>query len=366
MKKIISIFLILTLVLSLLAGCANKVDEDVTPTPPSEPTPTLEPTPEPGPIPTEVHIESAEYGDIALTVPAGIAVEIAEPGVKSLGALTKDYYGDFSISSRDMVTQQKAHIHADGVNMVVGYTDYSNEIYKTFSNAKYYQRALTLEEIAYGGEDGYCFVTGTLMLAFPATTQYAARMISIYPDEMPENNGSSDLDEWLYLLELPWVAEILASLQFTGEQQNEAKWETELVDVKTFSLTPVDGWEVQELTSQICLLKKEGASDWFTSNDGAAQISIWSWSLSSAVEALQVQLESQFTPLEQLDNIFINGREFFLLKAISEDSSITGYVLITSWAETFEPDVDGYVMFELQYSFDLDAAMMQLENITIK
>ncbi|MDL2234389.1 hypothetical protein LJC63_12550, partial [Ruminococcaceae bacterium OttesenSCG-928-L11] len=227
------------------------------------------------------------------------------------------------------------------------------------------QRDQTLQEINHGGEDGYCYVYGTLVLAFPATTQHASRRVAIYPDEMPEDNTGSDLDEWLYLLELPWVAEILDSLSFTGETKEEDKWETQPFEVHHYALTPVDGWEVQSLSGQVCTLKKEGVSDWFTSNEGSAEIFIWPWEIDTAAEELEERLESQVTNYEQKENITINGREYFQLQA-DENSSITGYVLITSMGETFDPDADGYIRIEVRYTFDLDEAMPQLENITIK
>ncbi|MDL2235954.1 hypothetical protein LJC07_07425 [Christensenellaceae bacterium OttesenSCG-928-L17] len=366
MKKTISIVLVFILVVSMLAGCGSKPEPQETDAPSNTPTALIDPiAPE---EPLEISIENESFGGIHLTVEPGrgVAAEVAGQDENSLGALGEEYYGDMSLSTEDMVMYQKAHLHADGVNMVVGYTDYSNDIFKTYENAKYIFRNLTLQEIEYGGMEGYCYVSGTLLLVFPATTQYAARIIALYPDEMPEDNVPSDLDEWLYLLETQWVAEVLDTLEFTGEIQSEAKWSTEPVEVKTFSLTPVDGWEVQSLSSQVCMLKKEGASDWFTSNEGAAQMHIWSWSLSSAAEELEEQLENQLDPLEQLENIVINGREYFLLKAIDENPTMTGYVLITSWGETFAPEEDGYVSIELQYTFDLEAAMPQLENITIK
>ena len=308
---------------------------------------------------TTILITDEVYGDISISYPndnAGIAVTLAE-GADTLDVLNEE------IDVEYLMTYQKAHIKGEGYNILIGYKDYTVDSTKTYDATYYTRRRFDVERnISYDSVDGYIYIDDICMYIFPAATQYGARVVAIYPDEMI---SSSFLEDWEFLMEIPELKDILNSLEFSG-MKDEVRWETETKDTPYFTVTPTDGWEFfGEWGISSLRLKKENMSDWSTSNNGAAEIRIDSWGLQTPQEWID---DAVNTPVDrgqsQGENILINGREFLVVEYSSQ--VLESYELVTTTGTEFDPESDDLIVITVYYIYDIEDVMSMLENIVIK
>ena len=347
-------------------GSAQEQPKDGNAASQADNAPAPAPAPEPEPKGETVSITSGDYGDIVFTAPVGAAVDVAGQGTESLEVLTKESYDKDFFRMPDTVQYQKAHVKVDDVNMVFGYTDFSNELMKSFESFRYYHKGRGLEDVSYGGLDGFICVEGALLMFFPAITQYAARTIAVYPDIQPEKHTRTALGEWSKLLELPWVADLLGSMKFEGATLNEPRWETQPVDNSVYKLTPVDGWEVTRTQRDNCELRKEGTSDWSVATENSAEIRIYVWSLNTPTAQVETIIKNSFNKeAKQEGNMTINGREYMVVHMPKEKTNNTTYWLVTS-SGAYNVNEKGALYIEVVYTDDLDAVMKQLEAIEFK
>ncbi|MCL2463299.1 MAG: hypothetical protein FWF44_11580 [Defluviitaleaceae bacterium] len=361
MKKALAILLILTLSVSILAGCGGKA-EDPTPTPTSTPTATPTPTPD-GPKTETVTLLSPDYGDISFSYidDGSLTVTAAcDPDEVCLDVLGEDVF-DETLYYPGTVQYQRAHIKGDGFHIVIGYTDYRENSYRTFSmymNSGFWNDP---EESIYGGVKGYSLLNKIYFLTFPATTQFASRIIAIYPDSVSDEEKVEDKCE--ELLGLPAVRAILDSLKFSGEFKNEPRFETQPIDDKFFAISPTDGWEITYYSDGFnsYTLRKEGVGNGRFGRS-YAELHIEKWGLSSPKEELDDKLDGDFyDEAVRLDDITINGQKFFVI----QDASWS-YIWLYTSIGAFDENKSGYIEIKISYVDDIEAAMSLLQTVTIK
>lgn len=345
MKKVLTVILVGVLGLSMLAGCQGKKD----------------------PNSTTITIESSEYGDIGFSyVDDGtLKVTVADENTKSLAVLGDTVF-DETLSFPGTVQLQKACIEGDGFVMVIGYTDYLSDRYNGYKTYDMYKDSSFWHDpvdVTYGGLKGYQLLDGICFLTFPSITQYAVRIIAIYPESVQSSEKVEDRS--LELLELPAVRDILESLTFTGSHVDEPRFETMPVEDDFFSLTPVDGWQVSFSSNgfnSYTLYKAGVGNGSFGSRD--AILHVEKWSLNSVrKEVDSILTSSTFSDAVQLDNIVINDREYLVV----QDSGWSYIWLFTSLGtEPLDENAAGYIEIKLSYVDDLAPAMPVLQTITVK
>ena len=339
MKKSIMLLFVLILSISMLTGCGEQDDGMKT-----------------------VKITSEDFGDISfgyIEKDESIAVTVAEEG-SNLDVLKE--YNDKILPSNTM-DYQKAHIKGEDFNILIGYIDWSKSNMKTYSAMKFFRRLSKAGEIELGDLGGFSHASDVFLLTFPATTQYGARIIALYPHEKPEKSLSG-VKDWEYMLEIPKVKEILDTIKFSGEKKDEPKYETEPITMNNYTVTPTDGWEIYSDWVTSVKLKKEGVADLAGSKGGAGEISI-NTSRVTPQEQLDKRLSSTTSKgQKQIDNIQIGDREFLVIK--DEKPINDTYILITSTGPEFNPEADSHIEITISYLNDLAPAMNLLENITIK
>jgi len=371
MKKSIAILLALIMCISILAACGK---EEAPPAPTPEPEAASESTPEPTPEPVEdgmttVTITSAEFGDIVFSYPddGSLIVEVAGPDVESLEVVDDDDLEelfDVPIYSYDLVQYQQAHIVGDGFNIIIGYTDYSDNAFgwRTFGMYSRYMR-IGGDYTSLGGLEGAINLFGVVTMTFPSIDQFVGRTIMVFPDS-PGAEDEDTEERNAELLERPDVKAILDSIEFPGEMKNEPRLETEPLDDKYFSINPVDGWEfiAHSLVFNSFELVKQGVgSSYF--NEGEAEVNIRQFGLSSVGKEVDSLLDHNlFTDVEQLDNLTINGQEFIVLQSAGWEK----FWLFTSiGAGPLDEDQDGYIAIYVHYLDDLDVAMPLINTVRI-
>ena len=380
MKRTIALVLAIMLGLTFLAGCgggdnggggSNSPTPAPTsaptsaPTPASTPAPTSAPTPAPPPEPkgpemVTVTIENADYGDISFSYldDGSFTVETAGPGSESLKEL-EDAYKEAMGTFITATGLTKAHLAGDGFHIVFGYIDYTSGNSKTFSS---FNKSRECEDVELGSYKGFMdYYNKCFYLAFPATTQYAGRGVIIYPENLAAMDGKR-LSGWAELLDLPGVAAVLETLEFSGTLKQEERWETLPVENDYIAFAPVEGWEFSEISPSSYTLINEGLPG----------------SASHVSPTVRINTSSNKTPMNEFDetlnvtnsgkaekigDVTINGRRYLAAK----DETINVVYLITS-SGSYDLNENGFVKILVRYTVDHDLgpAMPLLETITFK
>ncbi|MCL2807952.1 MAG: hypothetical protein FWD27_07360 [Coriobacteriia bacterium] len=347
MKKAAAVLLIIVLSTSLLLGssCANEGSE-------SQSNAQFE----------TVTIANNTFGDISFRhVSNGsltVTVELAE--YATLGVLGNSVFNQ-SLQHPAMVDYEKVHIAGDGFNMVIGYTDFRGSGYETYNMFRNYGFWDDAQEVTYGGLEGFSFLHEICFLAFPATTQFGARIIALYPDALEDTELLEEKSQ--QILKMSEVQDILFTLQFSGEPRNESPFEAEAINNEHFSLTPTDGWELSYHSPRLItyqLSKPDAGNRVFGFADAVLRIDLWKHS--SPKEMMEEVLQGSFyDEAVSLDNITINEREFLVV----EDRSWANIWLFTSVGESFDEDAPGTLEIKLSYLDTVDEAMKLLETLEI-
>jgi len=373
MKKIFAIVIALILVLAMFAACGNKDDsaaEAPADTGNAQSDTGTDSTPAPAPDPeagtNTVTVGNNEYGTITFSFPddPGIEVTVLDNDIEeSLPTLIE---WQENIVPSNSVTYVRAHVKGDGWNMVFGFNDYSGDPMKTFKAKKWFRTDLYIDDVTMGGQTGYTYLSDIYQFIFPSATQFAVRVVGVFPEEVPESSSSSKKSEWEEsLLEIPAVKEILDTVQFSSDVHDEPPWETTPLESKSFNVTPTDGWEIFSSWVDSIDLKKDGANDISSITGDAAQIGINGWGLNTAQKWMDEKILGSPIDLEtkQLPNVTINGREFLAVEYGKQLSDT--FAFITSRGESFDPASENIVVISLSYMTDYNNAMKQLENIEI-
>jgi len=309
-----------------------------------------------------IDITDELYGNISFSYDkddASIKVYYADEG-EDLDFMVE--YDEKMLPSNFM-DHQKIYIRGEDFNILMGFADYSNSPAKTFSGEVYFRRHSRATEISVGGLDGISYTLSPIhQLEFPAVTQYGARIITLYP-LVKDDAKDFSRDDWEALYTNPKVLELLDAVVFSGDL-DPITWETTPISKSNFTATPTDGWLMYTDWAQSVTLRKDGMSTSFYSNGGAAEISVASWGLNTPQEWVDEILESKIdTQQKQLDNYFINGREFLLVK--HEKPLSDTYELVTSAGSSFDPNSSDIVVIKLSCLEEIEPALPMLEKIVI-
>jgi len=346
LKKAEALLLILLTAVILLTGCGSQNRSSGQPQQEDEEDTSQEQS-------NTVTIKNAAFGDISFTIPdnKNVTVTVAKPEQESLEIYKDKLFGE--TINDNLLQYQKAHIAGDGFNIVMGYIDYRDQFwYKTYDMFKNGLRVL--EDVQYGGVDGYCTKYGLLQLSFPSITQFAGRVIAIYPQDLEDQE---DLRTGcIKAFELPVVKEILASLMFTGQPLVEERFETATINDPFFSITPTDGWElhhVNEVSHHYVFLKDHQYNPEF---------SLIVYEYTSPKEAIDDYLGNErASGVRQLENMSINSHEYCVVYR----DDWQAYFLFTSPGE-LDLNSRDTILVSIVFIESLDNAMPLLNTIIIR
>jgi len=381
MKKVIALLLALMMCVSILAACGGGEEPPSTPAdPPAEqdkepekaPEPEAKKDPEPEPAGDgRITIKSDEWGDISFIVPDNGNYELllAEPGQDSLEVIGKELHGQRIDFPYQQMTYQKAFITGNGFDILIGYKDLLAD--NTHSWPTYNMMVSTWNrpnEVTYGGLNGFGYRWDFYIFAFPAITQYGIRFVHIFPhlpdgdDEFKTSQMKDLTDE---IMELPEIHVILDSLEFGGEFINEPRFETEPIDGKHVTITPVDGWEFTTTEPGLAHFKLKNYSiEARSSNSSYAEIVIRTGDGSRPLKDLIEDAKGATSnkDIEQLDNIKINDQTYILFLVPNTPK----YLLYTSLESgVLDLDKGGHIWIDILYLEDISSAIPMLESITL-
>jgi len=366
MKKTIAVLLALILSLSVLVACGGEEDPepailDRTAEPP-EPAATAEPEPTPAAAADGmnlVEITDAEYGDIIFSYPddGSVTVTIAEPGADDQSLMPRDVFEDLIgviIEDINDIDYQRALIAGDDFNILIGYTNYFNTEYgyKTFGMVEYYRTDYGAEHLSLGGITGYANVRSVVTIGFPAITQFAGRVILIFPNSVDEDDDLNEINQELF--KRADIQAILKTFEFPGEMLNEPRLEVQPLDDEFFSITPTDGWE-------FTYMDFDSNSYELVKGDMEVSIDVFEW-WSVSYQINEYLSSAVYDDIEQLDNATFNGQEFVVLRDDWWDMTI----LITSLGGgPLDTDSDGHLLIDIRGTDSLNDVASLLNTITV-
>jgi len=371
MKKTFAIVIALILVLAMFAACGNK-DEPAADTPADTGTTSSDtdtapaPAPEPESGSNTVTVGNDRYGTITFSFPDDPSIEVTVLDNDIEESLPTLIEWKENIVPSNSIPYVRAHVKGDGWNIVFGINDYSDEPMKTYETMYWFRGGLYIDDITMGGQTGYTYLSDIYQMIFPSATQFAARVVGVFPEELPERTSYTDKAIWEdELLGIPLVKEILDSVQFSSDVHDEEPWQTTRVESRSFNLTPTDGWEVFKTWVDSAGVKKDGANDFNSITGDAAQINVNGWGLNTAQKWVDEKIIGSAVDLEeeQIPNVTINGREFLAVKYGKQLSDT--FAFVTSRGESFDPAREDIVVITISYMNDYNNAMKQLEKIEI-
>ena len=368
MKKTIALLLAILLCMSVLAACGGETNEpDTRPVDKPESTPAPEVTPEPKPEPepvadgmNTVEITNSDYGDIIFSYPddGSVTVIIAEPGAEDKSLIPEDDMRallDIIIQSDNDIEFQKALIAGDDFNIMVGYTNYfdSGSTLKSFGMVERDKLSFDGEPLTLDGLDGVVYTQNITTIIFPAITQYAGRVILVFPNSVDEDDRVSDISRSLF--ERADIQAIINTFSFPGEILDEPRFETQPADNEIFSITPTDGWELTNMSFM-----------WHTYQlrKGEMKLNTKSSSSTPVSEMIDEYLSDAnvYNDMEQIDNATFNGQEYVVL----HDEGWRLFVLLTSrGGGPLDIDGEGHFLMEIQHIDSLDDVAALLNTVTV-
>ena len=348
MKKLLALLLTLLFIAALTTGCTKKSVSGTEDDHEEEKEVSI------------IHIKSNLYGDIRMPTPdeEKYKTSIAGNGdTETLNVLSNMLFDEYYVGYPSGVQYQKIHIEGKGFHIVIGYTDFRESCYRTYG--MYQNSRWDTPEAKCGGLKGWSEENYVFMMVFPATTQFGARVIAIYPDELAENEDPDTKST--NLAKSADVQAILNTIEFSGDMKKEDRFEDQPVRDKYFTITPNNGWETSYYDDSFndYVFIKPGIGNGFLGTS-YGKLEICRWSLSSAQEEIDdICSQDFYAEAVRLDNIEVNGRVFL----VAHDPGWSLFFLATPFTDPDDFNSDGCFLITISYLDRLEPAMSLINTI---